>query len=190
MQVMGYNVSIWIIVALAWALNAWWTRRQDRLAEEQRRRNLPYPAPVPSSAPVEEDDRSYAEIQQEIRRKIAERWQSANNSRPPMPSPPMRPAPDPPVPATLPRKIARVPEVMVSVMPILHEELPPASAPMAPPAPSYGASLSARTGPDTVAILQSVLSDQAAARQAFLFREIFDQPLCLRPAGHGGHDGW
>jgi hypothetical protein len=41
-----------------------------------------------------------------------------------------------------------------------------------------------------VTALQAALADPAAARSAFIFREIFDRPLCLRSPAGGGHDGW
>jgi hypothetical protein len=71
-----------------------------------------------------------------------------------------------------------------------------AAAPLAPVmAESFGmAAAYAQAAPEIAgqpaAALRLALSDATAARQAFLFREIFDRPLCLRPAGCGGHEGW
>jgi hypothetical protein len=45
------------------------------------------------------------------------------------------------------------------------------------------------TGRQTTS-LQTALSSPGAARQAFIMREIFDRPLCLRHAPNGGHEDW
>ncbi|MGA2051839.1 MAG: hypothetical protein ABSH19_00870 [Opitutales bacterium] len=193
MDVLDNKVWIWVIVGLGWALNAWWQRRQDRLAEEQRRRNPPPKAAAAPAATVPIGDRRYQDVQQEIRRKIAERWQAANNTRPVAPptvAPPHRPAP-PPAPAA--RKVVEVQEVepaFASAPSPLWGTLSASAATMPQTSASAYSGLPLATDAIPGAILLAKLADPSVARQAFLFREIFDRPICLRSAGCGGHENW
>jgi hypothetical protein len=184
-------------VGLVWAANALWQRHQERQAQEKlERQPKPAPRPVIAAPParpvITAEGRRYQEVQEEIRRKIAERWQTPAPGRPAMPLPP-------PVAPSPPRYVARQVEAprpvapMVPAIPTADQRASTAAFSVElPSAPQTSLSAYSMGGPEVepAAALRAALANTAAVRQAFLFREILDRPLCLRPAGCGGHEAW
>jgi hypothetical protein len=163
-----------------------------------------------------EADRRYREVQEEIRRRIAQRNQRA----------PTQPATVTPNPATdyrpskqittpIGRKVERplstartpkaAPPPTLTATTMKMDAIPMmANAPIAPAMPAYpseaaayalpkdsgdnAASSSASPGGSNA--LRAILASPSAARQAFLLREIFATPLGLRPLASGGHEDW
>jgi len=201
------QVAIYILVALGFAANAWWQKRQERRAQDELQR---HPPQTPPRQPlVTAPNQRYQEVQEEIRRRIAERLQAAPAGRPAtttttLPAPPPVVVRTPPRPVALPTAAPARPPVRQPMRPAVAVEQQTAfpaarlaaAAPLAPVmAESFGmaaayALATPETAGNSVAALQLVLANATAARQAFLFREIFDRPVCMRPAGCGGHEGW
>ena len=183
------QVIIYLLVGAFWALNAWWKKYQDKQAEEASRRNPSPPASAPARPVATPESQRYQEVQAEIRRKIAERAQMPAAGR--VNLPPARPVvvSAPARPMTTPVQRRPMPVAAV-VEPMTYQPPSPLVMSAAPVvAAAYGS-----MPPDTSRVfttqIQAALADPAAARQAFIFREIFDRPLCMRSPAGGGHDGW
>jgi len=165
------------------------------------------------NAPVlTEADRRYREVQEEIRRRIAQKSQT-------MPTPPTvaqpNPAPDyqpskqitqpvKPLAPARPKKAA-APQPTVSTTTMRMDAIPSmADAPIAPTMPDYPSeaaayalpkdsgdnAASSSTSPGGSNALRAILASPNKARQAYLLREIFAQPLGLRPMASGGLEEW
>jgi hypothetical protein len=157
-----------------------------------------------SSAPPQltEADRRYREVQEEIRRRIAQRRQQAQTQ--PMSPVPARPAATPPPsprPSTAddysmspPATPAAFPATSAMPVPVIASTLEAAAteaAAYALPAPIASDAPSKSTGETaTLRGLRALLASPGAARQAYALREVLDRPLALRAAGRGGHESW
>lgn len=158
-------------------------------------------------------DRRYREVQEEIRRRITQKSPStpaqpttaranpAQNYRPSAQST----APIKPLPAARQQKAAPPKQAPSSTTTMRMDAIPTmANAPQAPAMPDYPSEAAAYALPkdsgDNAAsssgshgssdALRAILASPNQARQAFLLREIFAQPLGLRPMASGGLEDW
>ena len=69
-------------------------------------------------------------------------------------------------------------------------DYPSEAAAYALPKDSGDHAASANTSPGSSNALRAILASPHAAQQAFLLREIFAQPLGLRPMASGGLEDW
>jgi hypothetical protein len=170
---------------------------------------------VPANPPVlTEADQRYREVQEEIRRRIAQRNQGApaqTTTATPNPAQNYRPskqitAPLNRNPRELPqKKSSPAPRTPVVATTMKMDAIPVmANAPIAPAMPAYPSeaaayalpkdsgdnAASSSTSPGGSNALRAILASPSAARQAFLLREIFGQPLGLRPMANGGLEDW
>jgi hypothetical protein len=169
----------------------------------------------PTGQPVlTEADRRYREVQEEIRRRIAQRNQNApSQPATAMPNPvqdyqrsrqstdpinrnfgsrkPKKAVPAPPPPVQTPRKTP-VAQPVMPVAPAMDAApaYPSEAAAYALPKDSGDNAASSSTSPGGSNALRSILGSPNAVKQAYLLREIFAQPLGLRPMASGGHEDW
>jgi hypothetical protein len=174
------------------------------------------PDTTPTGQPVlTEADKRYREVQEEIRRRIAQQKQTspgqpatvtpnpAQNYRPskqitapinktsglpkPQKSAPPRISP----PAKTPTKTVAAQPVMAGA-PAMEAApaYPSEAAAYALPTESGDNAASSSTSPGGSNALRAILGSPGAARQAYLLREIFATPMGLRPSGSGGHEDW
>jgi hypothetical protein len=165
-----------------------------------------------------EADRRYREVQEEIRRRIAQRNQNPpNQSATVTPNPvtdykrsrqstqPINPNLNVPLATARPKKSARPsppplqpPTKTIVVEPMMADAPAMEAAPAYPseaaayalPQDSGDNAASSGTSPGGGNALRAILASPNAARQAYLLREIFAQPLSLNPMGSGGHEDW
>jgi hypothetical protein len=210
------NVIIYIIVGVVWAVASQWKKMQARDAEQdyQGQRQKDAPPPVgPSTTPgtpAYDTARRYQEIQDEIRRRIAQRTNR------PMPAPtstiqPAQPRPvqpvmvptgypsatQPPPPIVRPQPAAAVTSpVAASPFAMTMGDLPSAmtdiwkqnTSAASDEARAY--SMTATQESTSLSALRTALASASSARHAFILREVLDRPLCARPLSSGGHDNW
>jgi hypothetical protein len=211
------QVIIYIIAGVVALIGSQWKKQQARNAEQdyQRQRQkdaAPTPtAPAPGTAAYDAK-RRYEDIQEEIRRRIAQR------ANVPMPSPtstvqPTQPRPVQPTmvpyeprddsrpratppPIARPQPVAPPPPATVSPPAMTMARVP---TPMADTwksnAPAYpdeasAYSLTATQESNSMSALRAALASASSARHAFILREVLDRPLCARPLCSGGHDNW
>jgi hypothetical protein len=212
-------VQIYIFIALwiIWLIKTQWDKLQARNAgpEDPRERQLDAPPTAKPGTAVYDAQRNYQEVQEEIRRRIAQR---ANL---PMPVPsattqpaqprPMQPTMVPyetrdvsrPPPASRPQPVARTqpmapPQAAFSPPPSLVAigDMPSAmtndwkDSDSGYPDEARAYSLDATQESTTMSALRAALASASSARHAFILREVLDRPLCARPLCSGGHDNW
>ncbi len=203
------NIIIGLIIAIAGVTANKSSKSKDASPAQTVRDTPSNPADPPV---LTEADRRYREVQEEIRRRIAQRNQSA----------PAQPATVTPSPVQdykrstkstdpinrdfgtrKPKKATPPPTLPTTTMTM--DAIPVmANAPTAPTMPDYPSeaaayalpkdtgdnAASSSTSPGGSNALRAVLASPSAARQAFLLREIFAQPLGLRPMASGGLEDW
>jgi len=160
--------------------------------------------PAQSSKPAYDVDQRYQDIQEEIRRRIAQRAQetsptpAAQTTAPRTARPKILDTGLPP--KTPPQPISKYqrPTAPTAAEAAATSAMAMPSGPSSPNADLleiYGSlaateadtTADARPAPTPGASLRTLLASPKAARQAFILREILDRPLSLRPAGCGGH---
>jgi hypothetical protein len=203
-----------IIVTLIIAGIAAMTKKSSKSKDAEPAQTLQDTPPV--QPVLTEADRRYREVQEDIRRRIAQRNQTA-------PTQPATVTPNPltdyrpsrqstapisrkiekPLTTARPPKVA--PPISVSATSMKVNAIPMmANAPIAPAMTAYPSeaaayalpketgdnSASSNSSPGGSNALRAILASPSAARQAFLLREIFATPLGLRPLASGGHEDW
>lgn len=206
------NIIIGLIVAVAGMA----AKKSSKTKDADPDQTPPTPSMQQGQPVLTEADRRYREVQEEIRRRIAQKSQTAPGqpaTMTPNPVPNYKPsakstvpintreyqtmrrkaaAPSTPPPTLAkPAKPAAVQPVM-AVAPAMDAppSYPSEAAAYALPKESGDNAASSSTSPGGSNALRAILASPSAARQAFLLREIFAQPLGLRPMASGGHEDW
>jgi len=206
---------IFIIVAVLMGLS----KGAKKLKESQQESETPNPPPnrnLPSAPPeLTEADRRYREIQEEIRRRVAQRQQEPQNTSAPATPVPQRPrampnmgvpprpapkpistyqrnapAPQPAIPATPPTILAPMVMPVATSASTTEAAATEAAAYALPESNTADTSIKAYTISVPSGKLRALLSSPASARQSFVLREIFDRPLSLRQVPYGGYESW
>lgn len=212
------QVVILLIVALATGVQAL-LKKFKGTPEELAAKNPPPERDQPS-APVEltEADKRYREIQEEVRRRVAQRQQQPQTMRPSSaPQENYHSSPQTTAPVARPargiyQRPAQPPTRTFTIAPPeIYTPTASAARPMAMPImpvesastteaaateaaayalPEVSEAAGAATIPPAVGSIRALLTVQSSVRQAFVLREVLDRPLSLRPMAHGGHDAW
>ncbi len=206
------QVIILIIAAVAMGLQGLFKKLKG--GEEDTNTAPPPPRGMPPVDPAQltEADRRYREVQEEVRRRIAQRQQMGQPPpRPPAPVADYQPSPrsTSPIPQPMSRPTVRrmAPSSTTTATAPAPRRMPP-PMPAAPIAASSEPDMDAAAteaaayaapeeigalaapAPPPAGSLRGMLRTPSSLQQAFVLRELLDKPLALRPAARGGHEAW
>jgi hypothetical protein len=209
------QIVIFLIVAAAMGVQRLFKKLQGGQEDVEKKRLPPAVNTPPASMELTEADKRYRQVQEEIRRRVAQRQQQTQTATPtPAPQTTYRPSPkstspigrgalgEPNKRPVLTRPVAQPMNTTLAepspAMPPMAA-MPEASASTTEAAATEAAAyalpeVSAAAGtaglPPAAGSIRALLATPASIRQAFVLREVLDRPLSLRPAPHGGHDTW